>query len=184
MEQTMIQDTGCFEDSKSKFNPWAVTDVSVFLKYCCPECEFNDPILQYFADHSLTHHPNSSSLFIDENSIELPNTQIYIRAEECCRDCRFPDCNCSIKIENTDICIKEEQFSSLISITDIKSKPKFSQKNKRKTTTTNNPVLCEVCPILQFSSIKEVKLHRQEKHMNDKEFCCPYCAKTKIFYTA
>ena len=67
----MIQDTGCFEDSKSQFNPWAVTDVSVFLKYCCPECEFNDPILQYFADHSLTHHPNSSSLFIDENSIEL-----------------------------------------------------------------------------------------------------------------
>jgi len=28
--------------------------------------------------------------------------------------------------------VKEEQFSSLISITDIKSKPKFSKKNKRK----------------------------------------------------
>ena len=96
MEQTTIQDYGCFEDSKSKFNPWAVTDVSVFLKYCCPECEFNDPILQYFADHSLTHHPNSSSLFIDQNSIELPNTQIYIKEEEGCRDCGFPDCNCSI----------------------------------------------------------------------------------------
>ena len=108
MEQTTIQDYGCFEDSKSKFNPWAVADVSVFLKYCCPECVFND-----------------------ENSIELPNTQIYIKAEEGCRDCGFPDCNCSIMIENTDICIKEEQFSSLISITDIKSKPKFSRKNKK-----------------------------------------------------
>ena len=75
-----------FQNNEELKNPWKVKDASVFLKYCCPECVFNDPILQCFADHSLTHHPNSSSLFIDENSIELPNTQIYIKAEEGCRD--------------------------------------------------------------------------------------------------
>ena len=82
MEHTGIQDTGKFEDSKIKFNPWAVTDASVFLKYCCPECEFNDPILQHFANHAVSCHPNASSLFIDEDNIELPNTQIYIKVEE------------------------------------------------------------------------------------------------------
>ena len=142
MEQT-VQDAGKFEDSIIKFNPWAVTDASVFLKYCCPECEFNDPILQHFADHAVSYHPNASSLFIDENNIELPNTQIYIKVEE--------------------------------STTKPESKPKLSRKKKRKTTSKNNLILCEICPILQLSSIEEVRLHRQEKHMNGKETCCPYC---------
>ena len=51
MEHTGIQDTGKFEDSKIKFNPWAVTDASVFLKYCCPECDYTDKILELFKKH-------------------------------------------------------------------------------------------------------------------------------------
>ena len=143
MQDQTIQSTGNFEDSKIKFNPWAVTDASVFMKYCCPECEFKDPIFQHFADHAVSYHPNASSLFIDEDNIELPNTQIYIKVEEN-----------SSKTE---------------------SKPKISRKKKRKTQSKNNLVLCEICPILQLSSTEEVRMHRQEKHMNGKETCCPYC---------
>ena len=31
-----------FED----YNPWAVDDVSTFLNYCCPECDFKNVELQ------------------------------------------------------------------------------------------------------------------------------------------
>ena len=35
-----------------EYNPWSVEDVSVFLKYCCPECDYQ--ILDYdmFANHA------------------------------------------------------------------------------------------------------------------------------------
>ena len=30
------------EEIYDEINPWEVEDVSTFLKYCCPECEFQD----------------------------------------------------------------------------------------------------------------------------------------------
>ena len=34
-------------------NPWMVDNVSVFLNYCCPECDFKEKNLQFFSDHAL-----------------------------------------------------------------------------------------------------------------------------------
>ena len=34
-------------------NPWMVDNVSVFLNYCCPECDFKEKNLQLFSDHAL-----------------------------------------------------------------------------------------------------------------------------------
>ena len=34
-------------------NPWMVDNVSVFLNYCCPECDFKENNLQLFSDHAL-----------------------------------------------------------------------------------------------------------------------------------
>ena len=31
------------------FNPWNVTDASEFMKYCCPECPYQDPQLDGFS---------------------------------------------------------------------------------------------------------------------------------------
>ena len=45
--------------SKARNNPWEVEDVSVFLKYHCPECEFHDQNLQFFADHALGNRTHS-----------------------------------------------------------------------------------------------------------------------------
>ena len=38
-------------------NPWSVQDATAFLKYCCPECDFQ--ILNYnkFSDHATRNHP-------------------------------------------------------------------------------------------------------------------------------
>ena len=53
------------EDSIQK-NPWSVDDASVFLKFCCPECDFQIPNLQMFSDHALENHIQSIVLFGSE----------------------------------------------------------------------------------------------------------------------
>ena len=40
------------EDSFSN-NPWCVDDASVFLKFCCPECDYQIPDLQMFHNHAI-----------------------------------------------------------------------------------------------------------------------------------
>ena len=50
-------------DQLDSFNPWAVTDPSMFLNYCCPECDFKCNKLQTFSSHGLENHVKSSVLF-------------------------------------------------------------------------------------------------------------------------
>ena len=50
------------EDSFSN-NPWCVDDASAFLKFCCPECDYQIPDLQMFSDHALQNHAKSATLF-------------------------------------------------------------------------------------------------------------------------
>ena len=45
------------------FNPWSVDDLSFFLKYCCPECNFSDQALKNFTEHALEKHSKSKSFF-------------------------------------------------------------------------------------------------------------------------
>ena len=35
------------------FNPWSVNDASVFLKYCCPECDYSDQLLDNFQGNGI-----------------------------------------------------------------------------------------------------------------------------------
>ena len=49
-------------------NPWSVHDASVFLKYCCPECDYHSGSLKGFSNHALENHERSSTLFNDKNN--------------------------------------------------------------------------------------------------------------------
>ena len=49
-------------------NPWCVEDPSVFLKYNCPECDYNNCSLKVFSDHALENHEKSSILFEKTNN--------------------------------------------------------------------------------------------------------------------
>ena len=49
-------------------NPWCVDNVSVFLKFCCPECDYQIPDIQMFFDHAAENHIKSRALFGDENT--------------------------------------------------------------------------------------------------------------------
>ena len=44
-------------------NPWNVSDASVFLKYCCPECDYVNLNLPEFSEHALEYHAQSIALF-------------------------------------------------------------------------------------------------------------------------
>ena len=44
-------------------NPWSVPNVSEFLKYCCPECEYSDQNLDDFSEHAIENHLLSVTLF-------------------------------------------------------------------------------------------------------------------------
>ena len=56
-------------------NPWCVDDVSAFLKFCCPECNYHIPDIQMFSDHAAENHINSRALFGNENT-NVPQQQL------------------------------------------------------------------------------------------------------------
>ena len=53
-------------------NPWKVNEVSSFLKYCCPECVYNDSELDVFIEHALENHEDSSVLFTEKSYFKDP----------------------------------------------------------------------------------------------------------------
>ena len=62
-------------------NPWFVEDASAFLKYCCPECDYNDSDLKVFSNHALENHERSSTLINDINKMIPRNSsevQVYL----------------------------------------------------------------------------------------------------------
>ena len=44
-------------------NPWSVEDASAFLKYCCPECDYQILDFEMFSWHALQNHAKSKVLF-------------------------------------------------------------------------------------------------------------------------
>ena len=71
-------------------NPWAVTNVSVFLKFCCPECDYKCATLKDFSCHATESHDLSTTLFRQDNNLsqlndllnELNNLEEYPVKEE------------------------------------------------------------------------------------------------------
>jgi len=46
-------------------NPWSAEDPSFFLRYCCPECDYQILNLQLFSHHALENHTKSIAMFGD-----------------------------------------------------------------------------------------------------------------------
>ena len=64
------------EDSFSS-NPWCVEDATVFLKFCCPECDYQIPDLELFSDHAVCNHDKSTALFGPEKK----ENEFFIKEE-------------------------------------------------------------------------------------------------------
>ena len=81
-------------------NPWNVSDSSLFLKYCCPECDFQCPHLYNFEEHALGTHELSKILF-ENNSV---------KEEETSSDIFEPTIHLKEDIENVDQELVKEEY--------------------------------------------------------------------------
>ena len=52
-----------YNESNFLVNPWDVSNPSVFLNYCCPECDFKSGELFGFSEHAVMNHVLSNTLF-------------------------------------------------------------------------------------------------------------------------
>ena len=68
MEEIVSTDLDPLQLEICDINPWQVEDVSVFLEYFCPECEYRHKSLQSFQQHALENHKNASGLFLNQNN--------------------------------------------------------------------------------------------------------------------
>ena len=66
-------------------NPWNVTNASIFLKYCCPECDYVNSNLPAFTVHAMENHILSNVLFNntqnDDNQLMSDEAQNWMKEE-------------------------------------------------------------------------------------------------------
>ena len=64
---SMVVEPDIVPSIKVSNNPWDVSDASVFLKYNCPECDYNNQNINEFSDHALEKHVLANTLFDSKN---------------------------------------------------------------------------------------------------------------------
>ena len=159
-------------------NPWSVEDASAFLKYCCPECDFNDWNLQSFANHALENHKGSNILFTPENS-DFPNVDMFIKQEDDNYD------NGDDYMDDNDRENDDPSYSPNFDIKDddLPEKPKPRQKRKKRTVVKADTKkenddekewICVIC-FLECASRLELRKHYEANHKNGKFKICSHC---------
>ena len=163
---------------EKKHNPWAVENVSVFLKYHCPECEFNDDDLKIFTHHALKNHENASVLFSSQEYKEPEMPEVKVEVEENCNFCGFNDCICTSNEVQNEMQNEDQTFDSDLKLESIEeyskqmknvSTPrKYKYKKESDTKASEmikpwdikNQILCDICPIKELSTMYAALAHR------------------------
>jgi hypothetical protein len=70
------------KDEINDNNPWSVEHASAFLKYCCPECEYNNGTFKSFKDHAFQNHENAKVFFTNEEHQNLQSNPIKQEGNE------------------------------------------------------------------------------------------------------
>ena len=164
-------------DNCDEHNPWSVENASVFLKYCCPECEYSHQSLNIFSVHALENHKKAQILF-EKNAKNEDSTLItikpdldviYIKEE-------FHDGN--EYMDNEDL--PNENFSNegshneTIKIKSKRIKLVKKVKDTKKSEEIDKKVKCQIC-FLEFSNKSVMKSHTKEIHLAGRFKKCPYC---------
>ena len=138
-------------------NPWNVSDLSIFLRYCCPECDFKCEEAHLFCDHAIDHHENSSTLLkysLDEEQ-KTKSGQKVARKRSSDSGLNFHD-------------LSEEGYNSNTELVDViannlKDDPEFDEKHDPLTIKSTNK-----CPDCDFKR-EETRLfcdHANDQHEN------------------
>ena len=167
-------------------NPWSVQDASVFLKYCCPECDYQILNLQLFSNHALSNHSKSIALFGEENekdkiyvkeeNLELENNEkMYENSNEeietddysVYSDTQYPN------LENSQIVSEEYLEPKQNGKLTKPSKPNLSAKSKQYQS-VQDMTICKLCD-KDFPNWHKLQKHKIAKHPETKDSAIPPC---------
>ena len=171
-----------YEKDENSFasNPWSVDDATVFLKFCCPECDFQIPDLQMFSEHAIKNHSKSVALFgnvKDPEKIPIKKEDNEYEAENNFNESESQyDDFFSIKEEN-DSYMEEENIAPLEPVNEnYESKPveKIKAKTKSKPKFKDNfENMCDLC-FESFDCPESLKNHR-DVHQDGEFKICMHC---------
>ena len=172
-------------------NPWSVDDASAFLKFCCPECDFQIPDLQMFSDHAIQNHAKSSALFgvsekdpfkvlIKKEHAEYENDDNFYNEGDNHYEEDFP-----IKEEENPSFVEEDNtIPETVAVPDDfegkhLEKTKVKPKVKKK---INSALDCDLC-FMSFNSQESLRSHR-DVHQDGEFKICMHCDfKNKNWYS-
>ena len=162
-----VKEEKCDIISHNDINPWNVSDASVFLKYSCPECEFQSKGLDTFGEHAIANHHRSSVLFKPEQTelkSELQDVSDYIDED----DYMLVEPKVKIDLANTE----QEKSSILPVVTPVFERPLSSTINVE-----GDVFVCKKCPGQSYESKLQAVKHLLEVHLDeDKEYeVCQVC---------
>ena len=166
---------------KMTFNPWDVPSAAVFLKYCCPECDYQVSDLPFFEEHASRNHELSRIFF--RNVFE--NTKLVVKEEPILPE-QYLDVEFKTVLEDTDPFEDNsnnhtEEYETPINQYDFKYRKEnlgffegndgFALKNEQETQDENIQYFCNTCDYVAPSQSR-LTGHLQ---IHDEPKPCPIC---------
>ena len=156
-------DENCAKEPKVEYdfenNPWSVEDAAAFLKYCCPECDYQILNFEMFACHALQNHAKSKVLFEVE------------KYDEKVRNYEENETNFEYKVTNYEAKVKTFECSqcdsSFSSSKDINRHIATVHEGKK-------PFKCNMCEY-EAAQKTNLKKHIESVHEGIKPFKCNMC---------
>ena len=170
-----IKNLGSIVDNN---NPWAVGDASAFLKYCCPECDYQILNLQMFSEHALENHSKSVALFgpVHTGNVhsfgkistpDIEEEKMELKRETLDNDDEVVD------NDNENYNHMEDTYEDGNELDTIENQPETKVEPMEPLDTPNQ---CSYCDFSSSSVINIIK-HHSELHEDESPpfFKCYYC---------
>ena len=149
-------------------NPWStVEDLSEFLNYCCPECDYKDRFEQSFSYHALQNHKNSTVFFAsNKNKVSIDKQN---REKMECEENQYdfaPESDNNFDEDWKNVKIKKE--NDIENYDDVvKSKGTKKTKSTKSTKSKNQEKMytfqCTICK-KKYGKEMSLKRHIEEIH--------------------
>ena len=170
-------DENCAKEPKVEYdfemNPWSVEDASAFLKYCCPECDYQILDFEMFSWHALQNHAKSKVLFeVEKYDEKVKNYEENVT--------NFEDkvTNFEDKVTNYDEKVKPFECKLCNSKFGLKAR---LNRHIKEVHEKQNRQTCSLCGST-FSHIGNLNVHiasvhegKKSKYDEEKPFKCPIC---------
>ena len=174
------------------FNPWDVPSAAVFLKYCCPECDYQVSDLPFFEEHASRNHELSRTFF--RNVFE--NTKLVVKEEpilpEQYLDVEFKTVlddkdpfgdNSNNYTEEYDTPMNQYDHDMKENLSFYKGNDGFTLKTEKETQAENIQYFCNICDYVAPSQSRltgHLQIHEEPKPCPICPFKSHYRSKLKI----